>query len=86
MLKWSGNQVEDHTTQKCLECHQDAYHARIINRRISVSGIINTLLGISVCWKVKIQPDIESEPTDGEIRCMYKDFKKKSLSGDTRNP
>ena len=43
-LTWSGNQVEYHTTQNCLECHQDADHTRIINRRRSFSGIIHTLL------------------------------------------
>ena len=48
----SGNQVKDYTTQNCLECHQDADCARIINRRQSVSGILHTLLGVSVCWKV----------------------------------
>ena len=47
-LKWSGDQFEDHTTQNCLECHQDAYHSRILNRRRSVSGIIYTLLGVAV--------------------------------------
>ena len=26
-LTWSGNQVEDHTNQNCLEFHQDADHA-----------------------------------------------------------
>ena len=51
-LTWSGNQVEYHTTQNCLECRQDAYHARILNRRWSVSGIIHTLLVVSVYWKV----------------------------------
>ena len=69
-LTWSGNQVEDHKTQNFLECHQDADHARIINRRRSVSGIIHTLLGVAVCWKVQIQPAIASDSTDGEIRCM----------------
>ena len=34
-LSWSGNQVEDHTTQNCLEYHQDADHDRILNRRRS---------------------------------------------------
>ena len=57
---WSGNQVEYHTTQNCLEFHQDADHARILNRRRSVSGIIHTLLGAAVCWKVQIQPAIAS--------------------------
>ena len=47
-LTWNGNQVEDRTTQNCLECHQDADHARIINRRWSVSGLIHTMLGVSV--------------------------------------
>ena len=75
-LTWSGNQVEDHTTQNCLECHQDADHPIILNRRRSVSGIIHTLLGVTVCWKVHIWPDIASGPTDGEIRCMYKAVKK----------
>ena len=54
-LTWSGNQVEDHTTQNCLECHQDTDHAIIINLRRSVSGIIHTLFGVYVCWKVHIQ-------------------------------
>ena len=30
-LTWSGSQVENHTTQNCLECHQYGYHARILN-------------------------------------------------------
>ena len=32
-LTWNGNQVEYHTTQNFLECHQDADHDIIINRR-----------------------------------------------------
>ena len=32
-VTWKGNKVEDQTTQNCLECHQDADHARIIIRR-----------------------------------------------------
>ena len=43
-ITWSGNRVEDHTTHNCLECHQDADHDIIINRRRSVSVIIHTLL------------------------------------------
>ena len=69
-LTWSGNQVEYHTTQIFLECHQDADHAKILNRRRSVSGIIHTLLGVAVFWKVQIQPAIASDYTDGEIICM----------------
>ena len=64
-LTCSGYQVEDHTTQNCLECHQDIDHARILNIRRSVSGIIHTLLGVTVCWKVQIQPAIASDSTDG---------------------
>ena len=75
-LTWSGNQVEDYTTHKCLECHQYADGARIFNRKRSVSGIIHTLLSVAVCWKVRIQPDISSDCTDGEIRCIYKVVKK----------
>ena len=47
-LTWSGNQVEDHTTHNCMECHQDADNAIILNRRRSVSVIIHTLLGVAV--------------------------------------
>ena len=32
-LIWSGNQVEDCTTQNCLEFHQDVYHDIILNIR-----------------------------------------------------
>ena len=64
-LTWSGNQVEYHTTHNCLECHQDSDHASIINRRRSVSGIIHALIGIAVCWKVQIRPDIAPESNDG---------------------
>ena len=69
-LTCSGNQVEEHTTQNCLECHQDADHARILNRRRTVSDIIHTLLGVTVYWKVHIQASIASDSTDREIRCM----------------
>ena len=47
-LAWSGNQVEDHITHNDLECHQDAYNSIILNIIRSVSGIIHTLLGVSV--------------------------------------
>ena len=76
-LTWSGNQIEDYTTHNCLECHQYADHARILNRRRSVSGIIHTMFGVSVYWKVQIQTAISSDSTDGEIRCMYKATNKK---------
>ena len=51
-LTWSGNQVEYHTTQNILECHKYADYAKPLNRRRSVSGIIHTPLGVSVCWKI----------------------------------
>ena len=71
-LTWSGNKFEYHTTQNFLECHQDADHARILSKRRSVSGIIHTLPGVAVFWKVHIQPDIASDSADGEVRCMYR--------------
>ena len=43
-----GDQVEDYTTQNCLESHQDGDHARIINIRWSVSGILRILLDVAV--------------------------------------
>ena len=64
-ITWSGNQVEDRATDNFLECHQYSYHTIIINRRRSVSGIMHTLLGVSVCWKVHIQPAISSDSTYG---------------------
>ena len=63
---------QDHTTHNCLECHQYADHARIINIRRPVSGIIHTLIGVSFCLKVQIQPAIAYKSIDIEIRCMYK--------------
>ena len=39
-------------------------------------GIIHTLLGVSVCWKVQIRPAIASDSTDGESICIYKAVKK----------
>ena len=75
-LTWSGNQFEDHTIMNFLECHQDADHSIILNRRLSVSGIIHTLIGVYVWWKVHIQLAISSDSTDGEIICMYKAVEK----------
>ena len=74
------------TQQIVLEGHQDADHAKIINRRRSVLGIIHSLFGVAVCWKVQIQPAIESESTDGEIRRMYKDVKKTKIYGSFSTP
>ena len=54
-------------------------HAIFINRRRSVSGIIHTLIGVVVCWKVEIQPDIASDSTDREIRYMYKAVNKTNI-------
>ena len=51
-ITWSGNKVENHTTQNCLEFHQDADHARILKKRRSVLGIIYTLLGVAFCCKL----------------------------------
>ena len=78
-ITWIGNQVEYHTTQNCLECHQNSNHARILNRRRSVSVIIHTLLGVAVFWKVHIQPDIVFDPTYGEIICTYRAVKRKII-------
>ena len=38
-----------------------------MNIRRLVSGIINALLGVSVLWKVQIQPSVAYEPTDGKL-------------------
>ena len=47
-LTWSVNQVEDYTSHNDLECHQDSDNAIIINIGRLFSGIIHTLLGVSV--------------------------------------
>ena len=64
-LIWSGNQVKYYTTWNHLEPRQDKDCVKIINRRRSVSGVINNLLGSAVWSKVHIQPDIASDLTDG---------------------
>ena len=45
ILTQSGNQVEGNTIQNFLEHHQDADDYRILNRGLSVSGILHTLIG-----------------------------------------
>ena len=75
-ITWSGNNVEDHKTHNCLECHQDADHAIIIIRKRLILSIIHNLLGVTICCKVQIQPSIASDSTYGEIRCKYKAVKK----------
>ena len=75
-ITWIENQVEDYTTQICLEYHQCAYHDRIINRRRLVSGIIHILLGVEFFCKVQIQLAIAFEYTDGEIRYIHKAINK----------
>ena len=65
MATWIGNQNKYYTTQNCLEYDQDADHARILNRRRSVSDIIHTLLGVTIFRKLKIKLDIDSESNDG---------------------
>ena len=47
-LTWSGNQVEERTTQHFIQQHQDADHYRILNIKRSVSGNIHTILGVAV--------------------------------------
>ena len=62
-----------------LSVFSSAMKARILNRRRSVSGIIHTLIGVAVCWKVQFQPAIASDSTDGKNRCMYKAVKKNKV-------
>ena len=69
-LTWSVNQVEDYTSHNDLECHQYSDNAIIINIGRLFSGIIHTLLGVAVFWKLHIQPAIASDSTNGEIRYM----------------
>ena len=69
-LTLSGNQVEKYTTHNFLECYQDDGHDIVLIRRLSVSVIIHTILGVVVFWKVHIQPAIAYESTDVEIRYM----------------
>ena len=78
-LIWSGNQVKDQTTQNCLEYHKYTDHVRVLNRRLSFSGIMHTMFGVSVCWKVHIYPDIVSDSIYGEIICMQKSVKKNKV-------
>ena len=65
IITWSGNQVKDYTIHIFLEFHQDVDHARILNRRHLVSGVIHTLIGVDVCRQLQIQPAIASDSPDG---------------------
>ena len=71
-LTWSRYQLEDYKTHSFLECHQYYDNFIILNRRQSVSRIIHTLLGVAACCKVRIQHAVASDPTVGEIWCLYK--------------
>ena len=62
---WSGTQVEELTTHNCLEYHQDADHARIINMIGSVSGIIHNILGLTVYRILQIELDVSYGTTYG---------------------
>ena len=64
-ITWIGNQVEDYTNQNCLQCHKYEDHARNLNIRQKVSGIIHTLLGVYILWKVQIKTAVTSDSTDG---------------------
>ena len=48
-LTWSEMQVEYYTIDNFLECHQDADHTKILNRRRSVSLILPILIDVDVC-------------------------------------
>ena len=69
---WRGNKVEEHRTKNCLDCYQYVDHTRILNIRRSVSGVIHTLFGVAVWWKVQIQPALASDCTNRETFCMNK--------------
>ena len=63
---WNGNQSEDYKTQNCIVYHQDTYHARTLNRRWSVLGIVHHLLDVALLLlKVNIKLSVASESTDG---------------------
>ena len=74
------NQVENYTTQNYLECYQYENNAIIIHRRRSVSGILHTIFGVAVYWKVQNQPAIASDWTDVEIICIYNSIKKNKVT------
>ena len=76
IITWIVYQVEAYNTQNYLQCHQDVYHARNLNRKLSISVIIHTLLGVAVLWKVQIQSYVAYAYTDGEICFVYKYAKK----------
>ena len=55
-------------------------HDRLLNIRNSVSGILLTLIGVDVFWKVQIKPYIASDSTYREVICMYKAVKKNKVT------
>ena len=50
-------------------------HPRINNIIWYVSGLIHTIIGVLVWWKVHIKTDVASESTAVWIRWMKKDVK-----------
>ena len=63
---WSGQQVEDYTTYRCLGHRQNSDHDIIINISQYVYVIIHTLLSVAVFSKVQIYPSVASNSTDGK--------------------
>ena len=54
-LTWSGTEVEYYKTHNCLEFHQGVDHARILNRRRSVSEIIILFLVLQSFGKYRLK-------------------------------
>ena len=67
--------MEDYTTKNNLDYHQDADHSWILNICQYVAVIIHTLLGGTICCKLKIQPEVASNYTGDKIQCLYKAVK-----------
>ena len=85
-LTWSGNQVEDYTTQNYLECHQNIYHAIIINRRRLVFGIFIVFLVLLYDGKYRFNQLWPLNPLMDKLYSCTNMSRKMRLSRDTWKP
>ena len=54
IMEWIGGKYGYQLTQNCLELHQDNNHYNNLQGCL-IYGIVHTLLGVAISWRVQIQ-------------------------------
>ena len=85
-LTWSRGQVEYCTTQIFLECHQDAYHDRTLNRRRSFLVLFILCLVLLSAGKYRFNQLYPLTPMMDKLDTFTRMSRKLRLSGDIRKP